>query len=71
MATDLNEAMITMPEKFGADENIEWKPADALDLPFDDQSFDAAVCQFGLIFPDKQKGVNEAFRVLSLTVNTS
>lgn len=66
VATDLNEAMINFArQKFGADENIEWKPADALDLPFADQTFDAVVCQFGLMFfPDKQQGVNEAHRVL-------
>ena len=66
VATDLNEAMIKFAaQKFRSDENIEWKPADALDLPFGDESFDAVVCQFGLMFfPDKQKGVNEAFRVL-------
>jgi len=66
VATDLNEAMIKFAaRKFRSDENIEWKPADALDLPFGDESFDAVVCQFGLMyFPDKQKGVNEAFRVL-------
>lgn len=66
VATDLNEAMINFAaQKFRPDENIEWKPADALDLPFDDESFDAVVCQFGLMFfPDKQRGVSEAFRVL-------
>lgn len=66
VATDLNEAMITYArQKFRSDENTEWKPADALDLPFGDESFNAVVCQFGLMFfPDKQQGVNEAFRVL-------
>lgn len=66
VATDLNEAMINFAApKFRSDENIEWKPADALDLPFDDGSFHAVVCQFGLMFfPDKQRGVSEAFRVL-------
>src|SRR5688500_15606095 len=47
VATDLNEAMINFAaQKFRSDENIEWKPADALDLPFDEASFDAVVCQF-------------------------
>ena len=66
VATDLNEAMMTFAtQKFRSDENIEWKPADALDLPFGDGSFDAVVCQFGLMFfPDKQRGVSEAYRVL-------
>ena len=66
VATDLNEAMISYArQKFRPDENIEWKPADALDLPFGDASFDAVVCQFGVMFfPDKQRGVSEAHRVL-------
>lgn len=66
VATDLNQAMIDYAsKKFRAGENVEWKPADALELPFADQSFEAVVCQFGLMFfPDKQKGANEAYRVL-------
>src|SRR5687768_3799291 len=40
VATDLNEAMINFAaQKFRAGENIEWRPADALDLSFDDGSF--------------------------------
>jgi ubiquinone/menaquinone biosynthesis C-methylase UbiE len=36
---------------------IEWKQADALALPFDDQSFDVVACQFGVMFfPDKVQG---------------
>ncbi len=47
------------------DTRIEWKQADALALPFEDQSFDAVVCQFGVMFfPDKAKGFAEAHRVL-------
>jgi SAM-dependent methyltransferase len=44
---------------------IEWKqgPADA--LPFPDQSFDAVVSQFGLMFfPDRKKALREMLRVL-------
>jgi SAM-dependent methyltransferase len=67
VATDLNEAMIargrtTLPAEAGL---LEWQPADATKLPFPDGSFDAVVCQFGLMFfPDKASGVREAFRVL-------
>ena len=33
---------------------VEWRQADALALPFGDRSFDAVVCQFGVMFfPDK------------------
>jgi SAM-dependent methyltransferase len=42
-----------------------WQQSDALTLPFEDQSFDAVVCQFGVMFfPDKVLGYKEARRVL-------
>jgi ubiquinone/menaquinone biosynthesis C-methylase UbiE len=44
---------------------ITWQQADALKLPFNDASFDAAVCQFGVMFfPDRVAGYAEARRVL-------
>src|SRR5207237_8219299 len=47
-------------------EAVEFQPADATDLPFPDRSFDALVCQFGIMFfPDKEKSYREAHRVLS------
>ena len=66
VATDLNEAMISYASrKFSRSENIEWKRADATYLPFSDQSFDAVVCQFGLMFvPDKPQALREVYRVL-------
>lgn len=66
VATDLNEGMIGKArEKFGAEENIEFRQADAGQLPFDDASFDAMVCQFGLMFfPDKAAAMREVLRVL-------
>jgi ubiquinone/menaquinone biosynthesis C-methylase UbiE len=66
VATDLNEPMIaTAARKFGQDELIEWKQADASSLPFEDGSFDAVVCQFGIMFvPDKALSAREAHRVL-------
>jgi ubiquinone/menaquinone biosynthesis C-methylase UbiE len=66
VATDLNDAMLNYArQKFGSDGSIEWKQADATDLPFADQSFDAVVCQFGLMFfPDKEKALREVHRVL-------
>jgi SAM-dependent methyltransferase len=67
VATDLNEAMITHGRTTLTAEPglLEWQQADATKLPFPDGSFDAVVCQFGLMFfPDKAAGVREAFRVL-------
>ena len=43
---------------------VEWKSMDAQEIEFDDNTFDAALCQFGVMFfPDKQKSVNEVYRV--------
>ena len=65
-ATDLNESMLNHAKTLLSQETcVTWQPADALALPFDDQSFDAVVCQFGaMFFPDKIKGYKEARRVL-------
>ena len=65
-ATDLNDSMLNYARaKLGAKTSVEWKQADASELPFADQSFDAAVCQFGLMFfPDKKRAASETWRVL-------
>lgn len=66
VATDLNEAMFAHGRtRLPRASHIEWRQADATNLPFPDRSFDAAVTQFGLMFyPDKAAGLREAFRVL-------
>jgi SAM-dependent methyltransferase len=64
VATDLNDAMVSaglasVPE-------ARWERADALALPYPDQTFDAVACQFGVMFfPDRPKGFVEARRVLA------
>lgn len=65
-ATDLNQAMLDYAAcKFGPGDAIEWKQADATSLPFADNSFDAVVCQFALMFfPDKLAALREVHRVL-------
>jgi SAM-dependent methyltransferase len=66
VATDLNAPMLAYAAaKPSGAEGITWRQADATGLPFDDRTFDAVVCQFGLMFfPDKPAGAREAFRVL-------
>ena len=66
-ATDLNPPMLEIARtKFRAGEQVEFQPADAMALPFADASFDAVVCQFGLMFfPDKAKSCSEVYRVLA------
>jgi ubiquinone/menaquinone biosynthesis C-methylase UbiE len=64
--TDLNQPMLDHGKaQLSHDSRITWRQADALALPFADQSFDAVVCQFGVMFfPDKLQGYREAHRVL-------
>lgn len=64
--TDLNQPMLDhAAQRQGPDSRITWQQADALDLGFDDGSFDAVVCQFGVMFfPDRVAGYEEARRVL-------
>ncbi|MHA4809522.1 class I SAM-dependent methyltransferase [Flavitalea flava] len=65
IATDINPDMLELAKKKLNDTSITFQLADAQQLPFPDQSFDLIANQFGLMFfPDKQGGVNEAFRVL-------
>ena len=66
MVTDLNQPMLDhAASKQESDSRISWRQADAMDLPFDDASFDIVVCQFGVMFyPDRITGYSEAYRVL-------
>jgi ubiquinone/menaquinone biosynthesis C-methylase UbiE len=65
VATDLNEAMLEVAKQRITDRRVHWQVADAQALPFDDASFDAVVCQFGLMFvPDKPLALREMRRVL-------
>ena len=65
VATDLNPAMLDEAGAIGTSRPVEWRQANALELPFDDASFDAVVCQFGVMFfPDKVKAFSETRRVL-------
>jgi SAM-dependent methyltransferase len=65
VATDLNEPMVAYARAAVPDPTIVWQQADAQALPFEDESFDVVVCQFGFMFlPDKVQGFREARRVL-------
>jgi SAM-dependent methyltransferase len=65
VATDLNQAMLDHAAAVGTKRAVEWRQADAMQLPFGDSMFDAVVCQFGVMFfPDKSKAFSEARRVL-------
>jgi len=65
VATDLNQPMLDFAAAKIKSPRIIWRQADATKLPFDDKSFDAVVCQFGVMFfPDKGLAYREARRVL-------
>jgi ubiquinone/menaquinone biosynthesis C-methylase UbiE len=65
-ATDLNPPMITHARRgLPDDQRLEMRPADAMALPFVDETFDVAFCQFGVMFfPDKRAAAAEVRRVL-------
>lgn len=64
-ATDLNGPMLDVATAKFAQGEVTLRVADAQQLPFADASFDAMVCQFGIMFyPDRPKSHREAFRVL-------
>eukprot|EP00050_Salpingoeca_kvevrii_P012471 m.22805 g.22805 ORF g.22805 m.22805 type:complete len:312 (+) comp4033_c1_seq1:283-1218(+) len=70
VVTDIEESMLSLSRdraRTPAAPNLqlEFALADAQDLPFDENSFDAVVCQFGIMFvPDKAKAMAEMHRVL-------
>jgi ubiquinone/menaquinone biosynthesis C-methylase UbiE len=64
--TDLNQPMLDRAlRRQPADDRIEWRQADALNLPFEEETFDVICCQFGVMFfPDKVAGYRSALRTL-------
>lgn len=64
-ATDLNPAMLEQAERLGTRRPVRWRQADAMQLPFDEGTFDAVACQFGVMFfPDRPQAFAQAHRVL-------
>lgn len=65
VATDLNEGMLSVGARRVQEPSVTWQLANAEQLPFDDATADAIVCQFGVMFfPDRQAGYRQARRVL-------
>ena len=64
-AIDISDSMMELArQKFSSDEKVTFQNADATALPFDDENFDAVVCQFGIMFFDWKKGFHEVYRTL-------
>lgn len=60
---DLNPAMIEVAKERAS--TIDWRIADAVDLPYADGTFDVAMCQSALFFfPDPAQAVREMARVV-------
>lgn len=66
VATDLNPAMMEVARaKVAAAAPVTFRQADAAELPFAPASFDAVVCQFGMMFvPERPRAFAEVARVL-------
>jgi len=65
ICTDLSTDMLGFAESSLMDDSIHFMQANAQNLPFNNDSFDLVVCQFGYMFAsDKAKAFSEAHRVL-------
>ena len=64
-AIDISDSMMDVARaKFRPHEQVTFQIADAVSLPFDDKAFDAVVCQFGVMFFDKESAFREVHRIL-------
>ena len=62
VGVDVNEGMLAVARR--SPEQVEWRHADALDLPFADGEFVRAVSQFVLMFVDRPAVLREMTRVV-------
>ena len=67
-ATDLADEMLALAQQRATElelDNMEFRQVDAEAIPYPDESFDAALCRWGLMFmPDKPAALGEMRRVL-------
>lgn len=64
-ATDLEAEMLDLAKSLVPESNVTWDVVDMTSIPYIDEQYDLIVCQFGLMLvPDKEKAINEIFRVL-------
>lgn len=64
-AIDISDSMMDVARaKFLPHEQVTFQVADAVALPFEDETFDAVVCQFGVMFFDRDAAFRETHRTL-------
>ena len=57
VGSDVNSSMLAMAQTVPHNDNVSWKAASALELPFDDNEFDTVICQpCEQFFPDTAPG---------------
>jgi SAM-dependent methyltransferase len=65
VASDISQPMLDHAASIDMARPVQWRQADAMQLPFAVHRFDVAVCQFGaMFFPDKAKAFAEIRRVI-------
>lgn len=65
VASDISQPMLDHAASFDLGRPVQWRQADAMQLPFAFHRFDVAVCQFGVMFfPDKARAFAEIRRVV-------
>ncbi len=66
LISDLNQPMLEIAKtKLAGASGVSFQAADACVMPFPDEAFDCAVCQFGMMFfPDKERHLRETRDVL-------
>ncbi len=65
LATDLSPEMMEIAKKKVNAPNVEWDDVDMCNIPYDNDSYDLVVCQFGAMFAsDKRKAFDEILRIL-------
>jgi len=63
VGVDINDGMLEVARRKAPE--IEWRQGSAESLPFEDDSFDAVVCQFALMFfTERRAAIREMLRVL-------
>jgi SAM-dependent methyltransferase len=64
-ASDISDSMMDVARaKFLPHEQVRFQVEDATALPFGDEAFDVVVCQFGVMFFDREAGFREVHRTL-------